>query len=80
MSKRVSVNSFRGVLLVMLLAGSNVSVLDALRTTEGVFTEEASPEKALEERVALARQYIGDGNWESCHSVNLTAGKGHRPQ
>ena len=32
--------------------------------TETVFTEEASPEKALEQRVALARQYIGEGNWD----------------
>ena len=34
-------------------------------TTEGGFTEEASPEKALDQRVELARQYIGDGNWEA---------------
>ncbi len=32
--------------------------------TETVFTEEASPEKALERRVELARQYIGEGNWD----------------
>lgn len=32
--------------------------------TESVFTEEASPKKALEQRVALARSYIGQGNWE----------------
>ena len=35
-----------------------------ISTTESVFTEEASPEKALDQRVALARQYIGEGNWE----------------
>ena len=35
-----------------------------ISTTESVFTEEASPEKALDKRVALARQYIGEGNWE----------------
>ncbi len=63
MSKRVSVNSFRGVLLVMLLA--SVSLTGCIRTTQSVFTEEASPEKALQERVALARQYIGEGNWEA---------------
>ncbi len=34
-------------------------------TTEGGFTEEASPSKALDKRVALARQYIGEGNWEA---------------
>jgi type IV pilus assembly protein PilF len=35
-----------------------------ITTTESVFTEDASPQKALEQRVALARQYIGEGNWE----------------
>jgi type IV pilus assembly protein PilF len=34
-------------------------------TTEGGFTEDASPSKALEKRVALARQYIGQGNWDA---------------
>lgn len=33
-------------------------------TTETVFTDEASPQKALETRVELARKYIGEGNWE----------------
>lgn len=32
--------------------------------TESVFTEEASPAKVVEQRVALARQYIGQSNWE----------------
>ena len=36
-----------------------------ITTTEGGFTEEASPDKALEKRVALARQYIGEGNLEA---------------
>ena len=36
-----------------------------ITTTESVFTEEASPSKAVEKRVALARQYIGQGNWEA---------------
>ncbi len=31
-------------------------------TTTGGFSEKASPEKALEKRVSLARQYIGEGN------------------
>jgi type IV pilus assembly protein PilF len=35
-----------------------------ITTTTGGFTEDASPEKALDTRVALARQYIGEGNWE----------------
>ena len=45
--------------LVIAVAGGCVS------TTEGGFTEDASPSKALEQRVALARQYIGQGNWEA---------------
>ncbi len=36
-----------------------------ITTTKGGFTEEASPEKALKQRVELARQYIGEGNWEA---------------
>jgi type IV pilus assembly protein PilF len=34
-------------------------------TKETVFTEKASPEKTLERRVALARKYIGKGDWEN---------------
>jgi type IV pilus assembly protein PilF len=36
-----------------------------ITTEESVFTEDASPSKALERRVALARHYIGEGNWEA---------------
>lgn len=36
-----------------------------ITTTEGGFTEDASPQKALEKRVGLARHYIGEGNWEA---------------
>jgi type IV pilus assembly protein PilF len=46
------------VLLCVWLGG-------CITTTEGGFTEEASPSKALDKRVALARQYIGEGNWEA---------------
>lgn len=35
-----------------------------ISTTESVFTEKASPEKALATRVELARKYIGEGNWD----------------
>jgi type IV pilus assembly protein PilF len=45
--------------LAIAVAGGCVS------TTEGGFTEDASPQKALEQRVSLARQYIGQGNWEA---------------
>jgi type IV pilus assembly protein PilF len=34
-------------------------------TTETVFTEKASPEKALERRVELARNYVGQRDWEN---------------
>ncbi len=47
------------LLSLLALVGGCIS------TTESVFTEEASPEKALDQRVALARQYIGEGNWEA---------------
>ena len=47
---------------LMLLVG--VLVSGCITTTETVFTEKASPEKALETRVELARKYIGEGNWE----------------
>jgi len=45
------------LVLPLLLAG-------CVSTTSGPFTDEASPEKALEQRVSLARQYIRDGNWD----------------
>ncbi|MEM9254564.1 MAG: type IV pilus biogenesis/stability protein PilW [Pseudomonadota bacterium] len=35
-----------------------------ISSTDSPFTE-ASPEKALQQRVSLARQYIGEGNWDS---------------
>ncbi|MDH4040312.1 MAG: type IV pilus biogenesis/stability protein PilW [Gammaproteobacteria bacterium] len=44
--------------VLALLAG-------CVTTTEGGFTEKYSPEEALQERVELARQYIGEGNWEA---------------
>ena len=34
-------------------------------TTATVFTEKASPEKALERRVELARNYVGERDWEN---------------
>ena len=44
--------------LLSVLAG-------CITTTTGGFTEDVSPEKALDSRVELARKYIGDGNWEA---------------
>lgn len=51
----------------MIAALLGLSLQGCITTTEGGFTEKASPEKAVEQRVALARQYIGDGNWESAN-------------
>jgi type IV pilus assembly protein PilF len=56
MAKRVSF-----IFLVMVCTG----LAGCITTTESVFTEAASPSDALEKRVALARQYIGEGNWEA---------------
>lgn len=47
------------VVLLSLLAGGCVT------ETTGGYTEKADKAKALEERVSLARQYIGDGNWDA---------------
>jgi len=44
-------------LLALTLLGGCVT------TTERVFSNEPSPEEALERRVELARQYIGEGDW-----------------
>lgn len=46
------------ILLCAMVAG-------CITTTESVFTEEASPSKALDKRLELARHYIGEGNWEA---------------
>ncbi|WP_439106427.1 type IV pilus biogenesis/stability protein PilW [Congregibacter sp.] len=45
------------LIVVLALAG-------CVTETETVFTEPPSPQKAMETRVSLARQYIGQGNWE----------------
>jgi type IV pilus assembly protein PilF len=50
--------AFVALLLVSGLLGGCIT------TTEGGFTEEASAEEALQKRVSLARQYIGNGDWE----------------
>lgn len=40
------------------------ALVGCVTTTESVFTDDASPQEAQAKRVALARQYIGEGNWE----------------
>ena len=42
-----------------------LGLVGCVTTEETVFTEKASPEKTLERRVALARKYIGQGDWEN---------------
>ncbi len=54
-------NSVRAVFFASLFV---LALGGCVTTTESVFTEDASPEKTLERRVALARQYIGERNWE----------------
>ena len=47
--------------LVLLLAF--IVLGGCISTTTGGFSEDASPQRALDTRVALARDYIGAGNW-----------------
>jgi len=54
--------TLRGLTTVLVSA---LLLSACISTTESVFTEKADPEKALERRVSLARQYIGEGNWEN---------------
>ncbi|WOJ93754.1 type IV pilus biogenesis/stability protein PilW [Congregibacter variabilis] len=41
-----------------------ITLAGCVTETESVFTAPPSPQKAMETRVSLARQYIGQGNWE----------------
>ena len=50
--------------LGIALAGACLLLAACVTQTETVFTDPPSPEEALERRVSLARQYIGEGNWE----------------
>jgi len=50
----------RQIILALVLA----ALAGCITESESVFTEEASPQRALEQRLALARQYIGRGNYE----------------
>ncbi|MDP5053387.1 MAG: type IV pilus biogenesis/stability protein PilW [Congregibacter sp.] len=47
--------------VVLLVA---LTLAGCVTERESVFTEPPSPKKAMETRVSLARQYIGQGNWE----------------
>jgi type IV pilus assembly protein PilF len=63
-NKRVKSGWSSGSVVSVLLAFLALGLSGCVTTTEGGFTEKASPKAALERRVALARQYIGEGNWE----------------
>lgn len=53
----------RGVQILFLFMGFAV-LAGCITETTGGYTEKADANKALEERVSLARQYIGKGNWD----------------
>lgn len=50
---------------LVAVAFASLLITACVSTTDTVFTEKADPEKALERRVELARQYIGEGDWEN---------------
>ena len=55
----------RDKLRVAALALMALVLSGCITTTDSVFTEKADPNVALERRVELARQYIGEGNWDN---------------
>lgn len=50
--------------MALLASLLTISLSACITNTEGVFTDAASPDMALERRVELARNYIGEGNWK----------------
>ncbi len=50
------VSAVASLMALLLVSG-------CVTTTSSVYTKKASPEQALQKRVELARQYIGEGNW-----------------
>ncbi|MDG2272172.1 MAG: type IV pilus biogenesis/stability protein PilW [Halioglobus sp.] len=62
MLSKITVRLKSWLLYLAVLLVCVVSV-GCISTTEGGFSEDPSPQKALETRVSLARQYIGEGNW-----------------
>ena len=59
-----SANALQKFLAYSLLAFALI-LGGCVTTEERVFTNEASPQEALELRVELARNYIGQGDWEN---------------
>ena len=58
---RLIKSQYKNVVAVSLILLCSACVT----TTETVFTEKASPEKALDRRVELARNYVGEGDYEN---------------
>lgn len=53
------------VFLLLLAVCSVLPLTGCVTTTDSVYTNPPSPQAALERRVGLARQYIGEGDWEN---------------
>lgn len=51
--------------MALLATVLTISLSACITSTEGVFTDAASPDMALERRVELARNYIGEGDWKN---------------
>jgi len=58
-------NETRQLAVTVALLLGYVLLGGCVTTTTSTYGNEASPDKALEQRVSLARQYIGQGNWEA---------------
>ena len=58
-----------------LLAVAVLALAGCVTESESVFTEKASPKAAMQQRLTLARQYIGRGNYEDAKR-NLTVAVG----
>jgi type IV pilus assembly protein PilF len=54
----------KGFGLIAVMA-SALLLSACISSTDTVFTEKADPQKAMERRVELARQYIGEGDWDN---------------
>jgi type IV pilus assembly protein PilF len=58
----------------VLIVFFQLSLAGCITSTTGGFSDSASPEKALERRVELARNYIGEGNWQDAkRNLSLAA-------
>ena len=76
MTSRQTIKSLCAVSIVAIYA---ILGTGCISTTEGGFTDQASPDRAREERVSLARQYIAEGNWDSAKR-NLELAKDIDPE